>query len=88
MLFNLHLTLTCLFLSQLEDDIVAKPNYFATMKNFAMQLASEDWMILEFSQLGFIGRTMILTMLQSMNFRVCVFIAKAFNWLLHVHTFS
>uniref|UniRef100_A0A8B9RMK8 Alpha-1,3-mannosyl-glycoprotein 4-beta-N-acetylglucosaminyltransferase A n=1 Tax=Astyanax mexicanus TaxID=7994 RepID=A0A8B9RMK8_ASTMX len=41
---------------QLEDDIVAKPNYFATMKNFALQLASEDWMILEFSQLGFIGK--------------------------------
>lgn len=41
---------------QLEDDIVAKPNYFATMKNFALQLSSEDWMILEFSQLGFIGR--------------------------------
>lgn len=43
--------------SQLEDDIVAKPNYFATMKNFALQLSSEDWMILEFSQLGFIGTT-------------------------------
>jgi len=42
---------------QLEDDIVAKPNYFATMKNFALQLATEDWMILEFSQLGFIGVT-------------------------------
>lgn len=41
---------------QLEDDIVAKPNYFATMKNFAIQLATEDWMILEFSQLGFIGK--------------------------------
>ncbi|XP_039599846.1 alpha-1,3-mannosyl-glycoprotein 4-beta-N-acetylglucosaminyltransferase A isoform X1 [Polypterus senegalus] len=41
---------------QLEDDIVAKPNYFLTMKNFAQQLTSEDWMILEFSQLGFIGK--------------------------------
>uniref|UniRef100_A0A7N8Y700 Alpha-1,3-mannosyl-glycoprotein 4-beta-N-acetylglucosaminyltransferase A n=1 Tax=Mastacembelus armatus TaxID=205130 RepID=A0A7N8Y700_9TELE len=41
---------------QLEDDIVAKPNYFATMKNFALQLSSEEWMILEFSQLGFIGK--------------------------------
>lgn len=45
---------------QLEDDIVAKPNYFATMKNFALQLSSEDWMILEFSQLGFIGTTRLL----------------------------
>ncbi|CAJ0968377.1 unnamed protein product [Ranitomeya imitator] len=40
---------------QLEDDIVAKPNYLSTMKNFALQQPSEEWMILEFSQLGFIG---------------------------------
>lgn len=46
-----------LFLSQLEDDIVARPNYFTTMKNFALQQPSEDWMILEFSQLGFIGES-------------------------------
>ncbi|XP_042696738.1 alpha-1,3-mannosyl-glycoprotein 4-beta-N-acetylglucosaminyltransferase A isoform X4 [Chrysemys picta bellii] len=39
---------------QLEDDIVVKQNYFSTIKNFALQLSSEDWMILEFSQLGFI----------------------------------
>lgn len=54
----LFLTLYSIFVwsSQLEDDIVAKPNYFATMKNFALQLSSEDWMILEFSQLGFIGK--------------------------------
>ncbi|XP_078078506.1 alpha-1,3-mannosyl-glycoprotein 4-beta-N-acetylglucosaminyltransferase A isoform X2 [Mustelus asterias] len=41
---------------QLEDDIVAKDHYFSTMKNFALQLSSEDWMVLEFSQLGFIGK--------------------------------
>ncbi|EHA97912.1 Alpha-1,3-mannosyl-glycoprotein 4-beta-N-acetylglucosaminyltransferase B [Heterocephalus glaber] len=41
---------------QLEDDIVAKPNYLSTMKNFALQQPSEDWMILEFSQLGFTGK--------------------------------
>lgn len=40
---------------QLEDDIVARPNYLSTMKTFALQQPSEDWMILEFSQLGFIG---------------------------------
>lgn len=43
--------------SQLEDDIVARPNYFTTMKNFALQQPSEEWMILEFSQLGFIGES-------------------------------
>ncbi|XP_015998517.1 alpha-1,3-mannosyl-glycoprotein 4-beta-N-acetylglucosaminyltransferase A isoform X1 [Rousettus aegyptiacus] len=41
---------------QLEDDIIVKQNYFNTIKNFALQLPSEEWMILEFSQLGFIGK--------------------------------
>lgn len=48
----------CPFLLQLEDDIVAKPNYLSTMKNFALQQPSEEWMILEFSQLGFIGNVL------------------------------
>ncbi|OBS57509.1 hypothetical protein A6R68_11367 [Neotoma lepida] len=43
-------------LSELEDDIIVKQNYFNTIKNFALQLSSEEWMILEFSQLGFIGK--------------------------------
>lgn len=29
------------------------------MKNFALQQPSEDWMILEFSQLGFIGTLLL-----------------------------
>ncbi|XP_069834726.1 alpha-1,3-mannosyl-glycoprotein 4-beta-N-acetylglucosaminyltransferase-like protein MGAT4D [Dendropsophus ebraccatus] len=41
---------------QLEDDIVAKPDYFQSIKDFATQQASDDWLILEFSQLGFIGK--------------------------------
>ncbi|EPY86241.1 hypothetical protein CB1_000321001 [Camelus ferus] len=41
---------------RLEDDIIVKQNYFNTIKNFALQLSSEEWMILEFSQLGFIGK--------------------------------
>lgn len=48
----------CLFFSsfpQLEDDIIAKPDYIQSIKNFAAQ-QSEEWMILEFSQLGFIGK--------------------------------
>lgn len=34
---------------------MARPNFFTTMKNFALQQPLEEWMILEFSQLGFIG---------------------------------
>uniref|UniRef100_A0A8D0L5K2 MGAT4 family member D n=1 Tax=Sphenodon punctatus TaxID=8508 RepID=A0A8D0L5K2_SPHPU len=44
------------FYLQLEDDIIVKPQYFQTIKNFAVQQTSDEWMILEFSQLGFIGK--------------------------------
>ncbi|GAB0189337.1 alpha-1,3-mannosyl-glycoprotein 4-beta-N-acetylglucosaminyltransferase-like protein MGAT4D [Grus japonensis] len=40
---------------RLEDDIVAKPDYIQSIKNFAAK-QSQEWMILEFSQLGFIGK--------------------------------
>ncbi|XP_064413619.1 alpha-1,3-mannosyl-glycoprotein 4-beta-N-acetylglucosaminyltransferase A [Latimeria chalumnae] len=68
---------------QLEDDIIAKQNYFSTMKNFALQLSSEDWMILEFSQLGFIGK-----MFQSPDLNLIVefifmfYKEKPIDWLL------
>ncbi|NWT79397.1 MGT4B acetylglucosaminyltransferase, partial [Lanius ludovicianus] len=40
---------------QLEDDIIATPDYIERIKSFAAQ-QSQDWMVLEFSQLGFIGK--------------------------------
>ncbi|NXW61499.1 MGT4A acetylglucosaminyltransferase, partial [Eurystomus gularis] len=43
------------FYLQLEDDIIAKPDYVQSIKTFAAE-QSPDWMILEFSQLGFIGK--------------------------------
>ncbi|NWI44808.1 MGT4B acetylglucosaminyltransferase, partial [Picathartes gymnocephalus] len=43
------------FYLQLEDDIIAKPDYIESIKSFAVQ-QSQDWMVLEFSQLGFIGK--------------------------------
>ncbi|XP_069711362.1 calmegin isoform X2 [Phaenicophaeus curvirostris] len=43
------------FYLQLEDDIIAKSDYIQSIKNFAAE-QSQDWMILEFSQLGFIGK--------------------------------
>ena len=39
----------------MEDDVVAKPGYLSIMKTFAMQQKG-DWIMLEFSVLGFIGR--------------------------------
>ncbi len=44
------------FYVQLEDDIVASPSYASTIKAFALQQETNDWFILEFSILGFIGK--------------------------------
>ncbi|KAL4230383.1 hypothetical protein ACF0H5_010765 [Mactra antiquata] len=41
---------------QLEDDVVAKPGYISIMKTYADQQKSDDWVLLEFSALGFIGK--------------------------------
>ncbi|XP_074085365.1 alpha-1,3-mannosyl-glycoprotein 4-beta-N-acetylglucosaminyltransferase-like protein MGAT4D isoform X2 [Macrotis lagotis] len=43
------------FYLQLEDDIIAKEGYLMEMKNFALTQTT-DWIVLEFSKLGFIGK--------------------------------
>uniref|UniRef100_A0A8C5VIM3 Alpha-1,3-mannosyl-glycoprotein 4-beta-N-acetylglucosaminyltransferase B n=1 Tax=Microcebus murinus TaxID=30608 RepID=A0A8C5VIM3_MICMU len=68
---------------QLEDDIVAKPHYLSTMKNFALQQPSEDWMILEFSQLGFIGKMFkSLDLSLIVEFILMFYRDKPIDWLL------
>uniref|UniRef100_A0A8C2EGR3 Alpha-1,3-mannosyl-glycoprotein 4-beta-N-acetylglucosaminyltransferase B n=1 Tax=Cyprinus carpio TaxID=7962 RepID=A0A8C2EGR3_CYPCA len=68
---------------QLEDDIVARPNYFTTMKNFALQQPSEEWMILEFSQLGFIGKMFkSLDLPLIVEFMLMFYKDKPIDWLL------
>ena len=42
-------------LFQLEDDIVATNDYYDMMLKYALQQGTHPWLILEFSQLGFIG---------------------------------
>ncbi|KAM9741226.1 alpha-1,3-mannosyl-glycoprotein 4-beta-N-acetylglucosaminyltransferase B isoform 1-T1 [Menidia menidia] len=44
------------FYVQLEDDIIAKDGYYSDMKSFATQNTTKQWLYLEFSQLGFIGK--------------------------------
>ncbi|XP_015121192.1 alpha-1,3-mannosyl-glycoprotein 4-beta-N-acetylglucosaminyltransferase B [Diachasma alloeum] len=46
------------FYIQLEDDILAKQNFITTMKSYALQKISqkENWFVLDFCQLGFIGK--------------------------------
>lgn len=50
------------FYVQLEDDVIAKQNFITTMKSYALQKISkkENWYVLDFCQLGFIGEKKIL----------------------------
>ncbi|GCB66540.1 hypothetical protein scyTo_0015010, partial [Scyliorhinus torazame] len=71
------------FYLQLEDDIIATPNYLQTMINFAQQQPSDDWVVLEFSQLGFIGKlskSSDLTLL--IEFILMFYKDKPIDWLL------
>ena len=44
-----------LLLLQLEDDVITKPGYLNIMKDFVLSQKMNDWILLEFSHLGFIG---------------------------------
>uniref|UniRef100_A0A671RMX1 Alpha-1,3-mannosyl-glycoprotein 4-beta-N-acetylglucosaminyltransferase B-like n=1 Tax=Sinocyclocheilus anshuiensis TaxID=1608454 RepID=A0A671RMX1_9TELE len=68
---------------QLEDDIVAKQGFFQSMKKYIAQVLSEEWLFLEFSQLGFIGklfRTSDLPMI--VEFFLMFHKDKPIDWLL------
>ncbi|XP_041360411.1 alpha-1,3-mannosyl-glycoprotein 4-beta-N-acetylglucosaminyltransferase B-like [Gigantopelta aegis] len=52
----LHARSRGVYYVQLEDDVIAKPGYLSIMKSFAHQQKIDDWMLLEFSALGFIGK--------------------------------
>ncbi len=47
-----------MFYIQLEDDILARPNYLSIMKNVALTKVANNqrWFVLDFCQLGFIGK--------------------------------
>lgn len=48
----------CQFYVQLEDDILSKRGFVTIMKNYAIHKTArkEDWFVLDFCQLGFIGK--------------------------------
>lgn len=50
-----------LFYVQLEDDIIAKPQFHATIKKTTLQKIADGkhWFILNFCSLGFIGKIWI-----------------------------
>lgn len=43
---------------QLEDDILSRPKYYEKIKQFVytQQIKQPDWLVIEFSNLGFIGK--------------------------------
>ncbi|XP_066576213.1 alpha-1,3-mannosyl-glycoprotein 4-beta-N-acetylglucosaminyltransferase B [Amia ocellicauda] len=68
---------------QLEDDIVAKQGYSQTMKEFVRHQSSDDWLILEFSQLGFIGKMFRTSNLPFIvEFILMFYKDKPIDWLL------
>ena len=71
---------------QLEDDILTKPNFVTTMKDVAAEYsaAKQNWFVIDFCQLGFIGklfRTMDLPIL--IQFFLIFFNDKPVDWLLY-----
>ncbi|XP_043829069.1 alpha-1,3-mannosyl-glycoprotein 4-beta-N-acetylglucosaminyltransferase-like protein MGAT4D [Dromiciops gliroides] len=70
------------FYLQLEDDIIAKPKYFTAVKHFALSQTS-DWLVLEFSKLGFIGKLFKTNDLPLIvQFLIMFYKDKPIDWLL------
>lgn len=73
------------FYVQLEDDIQTKKGYIATMKKFALQKTAEkkNWFVLDFCQLGFIGKMFKCVELPYLvQFFIMFYNDKPVDWLL------
>lgn len=44
------------FYMQMEDDVLASDGYYSAIFNFIAEQPNDDWICLEFSELGFIGK--------------------------------
>ena len=70
---------------QLEDDILTKPNFLATMRDFALvkSAAHEPWFVIDFCQLGFIGKMFSSSSLPLLiQFLLSFYNDKPGDWLL------
>lgn len=73
------------FFYQLEDDVVAKNGFFSIIKNYITQQKTNDWMIIEFSQLGFIGKLFKCNQLKYfVNFFLMFANNKPVDWLFDI----
>ena len=73
------------FYVQLEDDILTKPNFVATMRDFALGkiAAHEPWFLIDFCQLGFIGKMFSTSNLPVLiQFLLSFYSDKPCDWLL------
>lgn len=68
---------------QLEDDVVTKPGFYQTVKDFILKQSAADWFLLEFSSLGFIGKLFKTVDLPKMvDFLLMFYKDKPVDWLL------
>jgi len=71
------------FYCQLEDDIVATMSYASTIHTFALQQEANEWFMLEFSSLGFIGKLFKSSdVLKMVSFFLTFYKEKPVDWLL------
>ena len=71
-----------IFYVQLEDDVITKPNFVAIMREFALN-KTEHWVVIDFSQLGFIGKMFSSSNLPSfIQFLLSFYNDKPGDWLL------
>lgn len=52
-------TNACFFFFKLEDDILANKMYLTKITDFVHNITSNNWLYIEFSVLGFIGKQWI-----------------------------
>lgn len=68
---------------QLEDDVVTKPDYIRIVENFINRQTKQDWFMLEYSSLGFIGKMFHTNDLDALvNFFLIFAADKPIDWLL------
>uniref|UniRef100_A0A2P2HXG7 Alpha-1,3-mannosyl-glycoprotein 4-beta-N-acetylglucosaminyltransferase B n=1 Tax=Hirondellea gigas TaxID=1518452 RepID=A0A2P2HXG7_9CRUS len=70
---------------QLEDDVQTKPGYISTMRSFALQKTAQnrDWFVLDFCQLGAIGKMYKCAQLPYLvQFFLMFYNDKPVDWLL------
>ncbi|CAF3768776.1 unnamed protein product [Adineta steineri] len=71
---------------QLEDDVVTKPAYIQIIESFINKQKDQDWFMLEYSSLGFIGKMFHTAELNALvNFFLMFSADKPIDWLLEYY---